>query len=110
MIIQSIFALLFLAILAINVLSMVVWLWLHRLVLTSAETVSAKTARIYTSYLFGSLMKGRFNNSPSVATAGIPDRDRIVQNVRSSSQYPYVANLAGIVKNLPFNLVSSILP
>ncbi|MGD9683035.1 MAG: hypothetical protein AB7W16_17740 [Candidatus Obscuribacterales bacterium] len=109
MIIQSIFASILLAILAINILSMVVWLWLHRLVLTSAETVSAKTARIYTSYLFGSLMKGRFNNSTSVATAGLPDRDRIVQNVRSSSQYPYVANFARTVKDLPFNLVSGFL-
>lgn len=110
MIIESIFALLFLAILAVNVLAMVVWLWLHRLVLTSAELLSAKTARIYTSYLFGSLMKGRFNNSPSMAMAGVPDRDRIVQDVRSSNQYPYVVKLAGILKDLPFNLASSFLP
>jgi len=110
MIIESIFAFLFLAILAVNSLSMVVWLWLHWLVLTSAEMVSAKTARIYTSYLFGSLMKGRFNNSPSMAVAGVPDRDRIVQDVRSSRQYPYVVRLARIAKDLPFNLVSCFLP
>ncbi|MCA9804874.1 MAG: hypothetical protein KC777_23050 [Cyanobacteria bacterium HKST-UBA02] len=105
----TIFAALAVAIVVVNVVSTVVWVWLHNLVLASDALIGDRTANLYAGYLFGDLMKGRFYRGPSMVAAGNIDRDKVVKTVRGSTQYRYIAGLASLVRDLPVNIVPYLL-
>lgn len=89
---------------AINITSAVVWLRLLYLVRSADEILSFRTASMYTRYLFGQAMAGKFFR-PSTVTLGNPEKDPVIRAVKGSASYQRVLVMASYVKDLPVNVV-----
>lgn len=102
---ESLIYLLFLIVAAVNVVSALVWLRLLHLVRNADEVLSVNTASMYTKYLFGQVMTGKWFQAPTTLVLGNAKRDPVIRKVIGSSQYATVAFVASLVKNLPFNVL-----
>lgn len=103
--IEGLFILLFLVVVAINVVSAVLWVWLTFLVKASGNYIGDQTAYVYTKLLFTPIMESRFNPSPNMGAMDNPDRDPVMRAVRSSGQFAVIEWIASWVRSLPLNIV-----
>lgn len=103
--IKSLFIVFLVAVVALNVVTAILWVWLTFLVKSSGSYIGDQTAYIYTKLLFGRIMESRFNPSPDLTAIGNPDRDPVMRAVRSSEQFAFIEWIASWLKELPLNLV-----
>ena len=92
--IKGLLILLLVAVVALNVVSAILWVWLTFLVKSSGSFIGDQTAYIYTKLLFGRIMESRFNPSPNMVALGNPDRDPVMREVRSSRQFAVIEWIA----------------
>lgn len=104
-IIQAIPLLLLLAVAAVNIISLVLWHSVYRMVRAADPLIGDETGAIYARYLFGQLMEGGYLPSRRMESLGNPNKDQIIRSVKGSSGYTIVAGIASAIKHAPLNFV-----
>lgn len=57
--------------------------------------------RLYTQYLFGQVMAGKFPVAPRMMAIGNPERDKVIRAVKASDEYARIRLLANCIPPLP---------
>ena len=104
-IIQAIPLLLLLAVALVNIVTLILWHSIYRLVRATDPLIGDETGAVYARYIFGQLMEGGYLPSRRMESLGNPTKDQVIRSVKSSDGYAIVASIASAIKHVPLNFV-----